>query len=312
VPRHYLETLSGPADRFVPTGSGRLELAELIASPANPLTARVMVNRIWQHVFGTGLVRTPDDFGHVGEQPSHPELLDYLAADFIADGWSVKRLIRKLVLTRAFRLANRPPASAKQTDPENRLLHHYSARRMEAEAIRDSMLAASGRLDRTLFGPSVHPYREGSRPERRLFPGPLDGNGRRSVYIKQNLMEGPHFLEDFNFPGGKVAQGRRERTSVPAQALALLNDPFVLQQAAIWAIRLVARPEESAGDRIDRMFLVALGRSPAAIEKRDFLDSLVHFAALRGVPERDVLTNKTVWADVAHTLFNLPEFITIP
>ena len=135
---------------------------------------------------------------------------------------------------------------------------------MEAEAIRDSILAASGRLDRRLYGPSVQPFREKEYADRRLFPGPLDGDGRRSIYIKNNLMEAPKFLGAFNFPGGKVAQGRRDVTNVPAQALALLNDPFVLQQADVWAGRLVARPDDTVEARIDAMFRTALGRPPTA------------------------------------------------
>ena len=125
---------------------------------------------------------------------------------------------------------------------------------MEAEAIRDSILAASGRLDRTLYGMSVQPFRDKEYADRRLFPGPLDGDGRRSVYIKNNLMEAPKFLGAFNFPGGKVTQGRRDVTNVPAQALALLNDPFVLQQADVWAGRLLARGGDSVEGRLGAMF----------------------------------------------------------
>src|SRR5207237_8600558 len=126
---------------------------------------------------------------------------------------------------------------------------------------------ASGRRDRTMYGLSVQPYREGVNADRRLFPGPLDGDGRRSVYIKNNLMEEPKFLGAFNFPGGKVAQGRRDVTNVPAQALALLNDPFVLQQAETWAKRLIERPDTAAGPRIDAMFQTALGRPPSNEER---------------------------------------------
>src|SRR5262249_46003230 len=121
VPRHYLEVLARPDERPVTTGSGRLELAEQIAGRDNPLTARVMVNRVWHHLFGAGLVRTPDDFGHVGDLPSHPELLDYLAARFMDEGWSLKRLIRSLVLTEAFRTASKPSPRAQEVDPQNRL-----------------------------------------------------------------------------------------------------------------------------------------------------------------------------------------------
>ncbi len=201
--RRYLEVLSRSGRPYASTGSGRLELAEAIASKDNPLTARVMVNRIWHHLFGAGLVRTTDDFGRVGELPSHPELLDYLAGSFVENGWSIKRLIRALVLTRAFRLANRPDPKGPQVDPQNRLLSHYPARRMEAEVLRDSILAASGRLDRTLFGPSIQPHRDKANPDRRLFPGPLDGNGRRSLYIRTNLMESPRFLARSTYPAAR-------------------------------------------------------------------------------------------------------------
>src|SRR5262249_52296913 len=144
-----------------------------------------------------------------------------------------------MVLTRTFQLTNQSSELSHELDPSNRLLQHYPARRMEAESVRDSILAASGRLDRTMFGQSIQPFREKEYADRRLFPGPLDGNGRRSVYVKNNLMEAPKFLGAFNFPGGKVAQGRRDVTNVPAQALALLNDPFVLQQAEVWSMNLV-------------------------------------------------------------------------
>jgi hypothetical protein len=312
VSRRYLEVLSKPGEHFAPSGSGRLELAERLASASNPLTARVMVNRVWHHLFGTGIVRTTDDFGRVGDLPSHPELLDYLATRFVEDGWSMKRLIRSLVLTRAFQLSNRPAPAAHEADPQDRLLSHYPARRMEAEAIRDSILAASGRLDRTLFGLSIQPYREKANADRRLFPGPLDGNGRRSIYIKNNLMEAPKFLGVFNFPGGKVAQGRRDQTNVPAQALALLNDPFVLQQADVWAGHLIAQVDTTPAARIDGMFLRALGRLPDANEHKRFAEAVSQLAALHSVPAEAVQKSRPVWQDLAHTMFNLKEFIYIP
>src|SRR5262249_39594793 len=131
VAPRYLEALSRPGEGFAPQGSGRLELAEKIASADNPLTARVMVNRVWHHLFGEGLVRTVDDFGRAGELPSHPELLDYLATRFVEEGWSLKRLIGELVRTRAFRMSSRPSPEARQVDPHNRLLHHYPARRLQ-------------------------------------------------------------------------------------------------------------------------------------------------------------------------------------
>jgi len=312
APRRYLEVLSSSSDSFKGPNSGRLELAHQIASPSNLLTARVIVNRVWHHLFGTGLVRTVDDFGHVGELPSHPELLDHLATRFVDEGWSIKQLIRSIVLTRTFQLSNQPSVESREVDPQNRLLQHYPARRMEAEAIRDSMLAASGRLDRTLFGPSVQPFRDKDYADRRLFAGPLDGKGRRSLYIKNNLMEGPKFLEAFNFPGGKVTQGRRDVTNVPAQALAMLNDPFVLQQADVWAQRLVARSKESIGARVDEMFQTALNRSPADNERQRFERTALELAELHQVPTTNALASQLVWRDLAHAMFNLKEFIYIP
>jgi hypothetical protein len=268
-------------------------------------------------LFGAGLVRTVDDFGHVGERPSHPELLDYLAARFVADGWSMKRLMRTIALSRTFRASNQPSAAAKAADPQNRLLSHYPARRMEAEAIRDSILAASGRLSPALFGASVQPYREQANADRRLFPGPLDGDGRRSVYVKNNLMEAPKFLGVFNFPGGKVTQGRRDVTNVPAQALALLNDPFVLGQADVWAGRLIERPDVTIGERIDAMFRTALGRVPTTEERGRFEQAARHFAELYAIPagpspDAGMLKSRAVWKDMAHAIFNLAEFIYIP
>ncbi|HVU89510.1 MAG TPA: PSD1 and planctomycete cytochrome C domain-containing protein [Pirellulales bacterium] len=312
VARRYLEVLSPTTETFAASGSGRLELAERIASPTNPLTARVLVNRLWHHLFGAGIVRTVDDFGHVGELPSHPELLDYLAATFVEEGWSMKRLVREIVLSRTFGAVDLPPQAAAELDPQNRLLAHYPARRMQAEAIRDCILATSGRLDRALFGMSIQPYREKENADRRLFPGPLDGHGRRSVYIKNNLMEAPKFLSAFDFPGGKVALGRRDVTNVPAQALALLNDPFVLAQANEWAGRLIARQDSSVAARIDAAFETALGRLAREDERQRFVALVAQLAVLHQVSDSDVLHSQPLWRDVAHTIFNLQEFVYIP
>ena len=312
VSRRYLESLSPANEPFDKNGSGRLQLANIIASRDNPLTARVLVNRVWHHLFGAGLVRTVDDFGHLGDQPSHPELLDALAARFVEEGWSVKKLIRHIVLSQTFQLASEPSEIAREMDPDNRLLQHYSARRLEAEAIRDAILATSGRLDATPFGPSVQPFRDQSNADRRLFAGPLDGSGRRSVYIKNNLMESPQFLGAFNFPGGKVTTGRRDVTNVPAQALALLNDPFVLQQADVWSKRLIERTEPSVAARIDAMFQSALSRPPRDEERNRFTQVVGQLAELHQVPSDQILQSHPVWKDAAHAMFNLREFIYIP
>ena len=320
TPRRYVEVLA-PKPFFLPSpsgrgtgggGSGRLQLANAISSPDNPLTSRVMVNRVWHHLFGTGLVRTVDDFGHVGELASHPELLDYLADRFVADGWSMKRLIRAMVLTRTFQLSHTPSAAMLETDPENRLLARYPARRMEAEAIRDALLATSGRLDRTLYGHSIPAYREKEYADRRLFKGPLDGNGRRSIYIKVTLMEPPKFLEVFNFPGSKVCQGRRDVVNTPAQALAMLNDPFVHGQADVWAKRLIERKGETIEARVAAMFRTALGREPRKEERERFTRFVTQVAELHGVRGDGIMGSAAVWRDAGHAMYNLSEFIAIP
>jgi hypothetical protein len=310
APRRFVEVVA--PEPIASAGSGRLELANAIASPANPLTARVMVNRVWHHLFGTGIVRTVDDFGHVGERPSHPELLDYLADQFVHDGWSLKRLIRAIVVSRTFRQAHHPTDGDLLTDPENRLLTRYPARRMEAEAIRDALLATSGRLDHTLYGPSIAAFRDKEYADRRLFRGPLDGAGRRSIYIKVTLMEPPKFLEVFNFPGSKVTQGRRDVTNTPAQALAMLNDPFLLQQADAWAKRLIDREGDTVPARVTAMLQTALGRSPSAAETDRFTRFVAQAAEAHGVGANEVLASPAVWREVSHAVFNLQEFITTP
>ena len=314
VERGYLQAIDpgSASNPQPPEGSGRASVAELIAHPGNPLTARVMVNRVWQWVFGRGLVRTPDDFGHMGEKPSHPELLDFLAARFVDEGWSVKRLVRELALSRAFQAAAAPAAGTRERDPDNALLSHYPARRAEAEVIRDSLLAVSGRLDDRLYGPSVHPYREKDDPEKRLYAGPLDGDGRRSLYIKFQLMEAPRFLSAFNLPGGKVAQGRRDDSNVPAQSLALLNDPFVTAMADRWAGVLLGDGSSAVEARVDRMFRAAFGRPASTLEAERFAEAVRAFAEARGVPAGDVPASRAAWQDAAHAIFNFKEFIFIP
>jgi hypothetical protein len=314
VPRRYLEVLDRCKGAVASTihGSGRWELAEAIASADNPLTSRVMANRVWHHLFGTGLVETVDDFGRMGEQPSHPLLLDHLATRFVEQGWSIKSLIRYIVMSKTFQASSLDQEMAAGVDPNNRLLHHYPARRMEAEVIRDSILATSGGLDTKLFGDSVPPYREQPNSDRRLFPGPLDGRGRRSVYIKVNLMEGNKFLGAFDLPGGKVARGRRDVTNVPEQALSLLNDPFVMQQTGVWADRLTAGTDESVESRVEAMFLRALGRPPTRVETEEFQQLVFELASSHNVSNADLLSARVVWKDVAAVIFNLVEFTYIP
>jgi len=306
--RYVRDLLDQPPGSASDSSSGRKELAFALVNPANPLTARVFVNRVWEWVFGEGLVRTPDDFGHVGERSSHPELLDHLAARFMAEGWSLKRLVREMARSAAFRQSNAIDTADFAIDPENRLLHHYPQRRLEAEALRDTLLYVSGRLDPALGGPPIDPFRSAEDAAKRLKSGPLDGNGRRSIYQKITLMEPPRFLAIFNQPLPKLTTGKRDRTTVPDQALALLNDPFVHAMAEHWARQVVVEPGDELAGRCSRMFERALGR-PASERETDRLVALVRRTArLRNVDESGTMGSVEVWKDLAHAIFNLKEF----
>lgn len=304
VPRGFLSGFHEPFDSEL---SGRLELAELIASPDNPLTARVFVNRIWHWLFGAGIVATPNDFGQLGEQPSHPELLDWLAKRFIDEGWSTKWLIREIVSSGSWRQSGEVTTEA---DPRNRLLHHFPTRRLEAEAIRDAILAVSGRLDPQLGGPPIDPWRANEDPMKRLVSGPLDGEGRRSIYTKVCIMEPPKFLEVFNQPKPKIPTGKREFASTPAQSLTLMNDPFVQGQAEFWARQLLKSDHDSIEARISEMFSRAFGRLPNSDELNRWSVAAGQLAEFHGASD-DVLGSAETWSDLAHTLFNMKEFIYV-
>lgn len=312
IERRFVEVLDRSKTPVGANGSGRAMLADRIASPENPLTARVYVNRVWHWVFGQGIVDTPDDFGHLGGTPSHPELLDDLAIDFVRNGWSTKKLIRNLVLSQAFQRSGTPSATAKELDPSNMMLSHYPVRRAEAEAIRDSLLQVAGRLDPKMYGPSIHPYRPTADSDKRLYEGPLDGNGRRSIYIKFQLMEPPHFMSAFNLPGGKITQGKRDKTNVPAQSLAMLNDPFVREMAKLWGEKIATRTDASKEERIIMMFREALGREPSKAELLRLAESVDQFAQVQQIPAGEVMNSPVIWKEVAHTIFNFKEFIYIP
>jgi hypothetical protein len=317
VPRRFLEAVDGANQPPWPEhSSGRLQLADRVLDPANPLTARVIVNRIWHHLFGRGLVATTDNFGVLGEAPPDPQaqaLLDTLAVRFTAEGWSIKRLVREIVTSSTWRMSSRRDPRAVEQDPLNLLLHHHPLRRLEAEAIRDAILAVSGGLDRTMGGPSVEVHLTDFQQGRgRPTPGPLDGAGRRSLYVKvrRNFLSG--FLLAFDAPVPFQAMGRRNVTNVPAQSLALMNDPFVVDQAARWARQTVADSTRSPEQRIDRMFREAFARGPSAEELRAALAFLAAQAGQHGVTFAAEPRHEAVWTDFAHAVFNAKEFIFVP
>lgn len=292
-------------------GAGRLELARSLVDPSNPLTARVIVNRVWLYLFGEGLVRTPDDFGHLGEAPTHPELLDYLATRFVAEGWSIKRLILFLVSSSTWRQGSGAALAAVEVDPENRFWHHMPLRRLEAEAIRDSILSVAGGLDERMYGVPVDPYRAAEDPAKRLMSGPLDGLGRRSIYLKQTLMEPPRFLALFNQPLPKMTQGRRDVTQVPDQALALLNDPFVVTMARRWSERLMRDPSTDPEQRVRQMFRTGFAREPSRQEVARCVGLVERSARLHGASKESLMRCQPAWQDLAHAVFNLKEFIYV-
>lgn len=311
VPRRMLEAISGPNQPRLTSGSGRLELARRVLAPENPYPARVMVNRVWHHLFGKGIVGSVDNFGVLGQRPTHPELLDHLASEFRRDGWSLKRLIRRVMLSNTYRQSSEPNAQAVATDPQNTLRHHMPVRRLESEAIRDAMLAVSGRLDKTMYGPSVpvHLTRFMQGRGRPRQSGPLDGNGRRSLYIavRRNFL--PPMMLAFDTPIPFNTIGRRNVSNVPAQALILMNDPFVIQQAERWAKRVLAGNANSPEDRIRSMYQTAFARPATADEIAKGIGFLKSQAKARGANGDAWQRDPRVWADLCHVMFNVKEFI---
>ncbi|MEM7234364.1 MAG: DUF1553 domain-containing protein, partial [Planctomycetota bacterium] len=257
VPRRFLEAFGGR--EYPKDADGRLQFAQDIVADGNPLTPRVIVNRVFHHVFGRGIVSTPDNLGRLGSLPTHPLLLDALASDFTTKlSWSLKKLVRHLVTSQTFRQGSTPSVAAREKDPSNELLSHMSMRRLEAEAIRDSLLAVSGRLDSRMYGPS-------------------DGGGtRRSVYRRAKRNSLDSLLVVFDSPEPHTTVGARAVTNVPAQSLALLNSGFVAETATSWAQRVLAEDElKTDRQRVADMMLTAFGREATDAE----IDDLVGYIA---------------------------------
>lgn len=280
APRQFLSVLAGK-QAPVMAGSGRLELAGRLATP---LAARVMVNRMWKHHFGEGLVKSLDNFGVMGERPRDASLLDAVASEFVSSGWNVKRLHRTMVLSDLYRSDAVAP------------------RRLEAEAVRDAMLAASGRLNLKMYGPSVVPFISPFQNGRgRPTSGPLDGDGRRSIYIQIRRNFVPPLFTAFDYPPPASTTGVRGTSAVPSQALMLLNNEFVQQQARELATS-VFRTSNEFGKRLEEAYLRSLGRKPEETEVARIAEFM---KAQAGRPELDG------FADVVHMLLNSPEFIYV-
>jgi hypothetical protein len=212
--------------------------------------------------------------------------------------------VRQLVLSRTFRESGLVDSEANQRDPYNRLRHHYPTRRLEAEQLRDALLSVSGRLDPALYGRPILPPRTVEDGSKRLFSGPVDGNGRRSLYLMMSIMAPPKFLTAFDLPDLKLPSGRRNVTSVPTQALLMLNDPLVDQLSRHWASQLIKIPHSLPGDRIEAMFVTALGRPPSDSERERWTSLLRELSS-----SSDPMNDEIAWAQLAHTLFNTKEFL---
>ncbi|HYG78081.1 MAG TPA: PSD1 and planctomycete cytochrome C domain-containing protein [Planctomycetota bacterium] len=295
VPRKYLDVCGGGSTPK--SGSGRLELAESLLSTKNPLTSRVIVNRVWHYLYGRGIVPSVDNFGVLGDAPSHPELLDFLATRFVTEyRWSMKRLIREIVLSRSWQLAG---GSAPAADADNKLLSRFPLRRLEAEAIRDSIFAVAGTLDPKIGGPSIFtPHRFKGTLTNGVDPpsGPIDGQRRRSLYLTVWRNYPYTFMDVFDKPPPMNTFGKRDISNVPAQALALLNEPFIAEQAKAWGQR-ISKLELSSSQRVERMYREAFSRPPSEREAQQALEL--------------VGQEKTGWEDLALALFNLKEFIYV-
>ncbi len=277
------------------TSSGRLELAETLANATHPLTARVMVNRVWHHLMGRGLVSSPDNFGVLGGRPTHPELLDYLASQFVRHEWSIKWLVREIVTSKTYQLSSSPTDQHRQLDADGSLWSHRPVRRLSAEALRDAMLAAVNSLDPRLAGPSVavHLNDQMTGRGRPKESGPLDGQNRRSAYVevRRNFLD--PFLVAFDFPMPSTSAGSRNQSNVPAQALGLLNDPLVLELSARWAANTEFMTDPT--ERAAQMIWAAYCRPATTAE----IDQCLKFLESG---------NRESWQDLAHILLNAKEF----
>jgi hypothetical protein len=253
VPRRFLEFLAGDERKPFANGSGRLELAQEIVSPSNPLTARVLVNRLWGWHFGRALVDTPSDFGIRTAKPTQSELLDWLAADFVENKWSIKQLQKKIVTSRTYRQSSRISDAAFQADPGNQLWHHFPRQRLSFEAMRDTLLFLGGTLDPQVGGISVDITRNPSPPRRTLY-GFID---------RQKL---PGLYRTFDFPSPDATSPQRYNTTVPQQALFMMNSPFVIAQTRALVQRVTAESQE-APKQVERLYHIVFQRSPRAEEK---------------------------------------------
>ncbi|MDA9857592.1 DUF1553 domain-containing protein [Rubripirellula sp.] len=274
----------------------RVALAKHFISPDHPLTARVIVNRVWQHHFGTGLVDTPSDFGVMGSKPMHPELLDFLASELIAKGWSIKHLHRLILSSHAFRQASQPRAAALEMDAESRLLWRFPPRRLEAEAIRDSILLVSGNLNLKMGGPGFNLFQQRGGLSGYTPIETFEGEGlRRMIYSHKIRMQSVDVFGAFDCPDAGQMKPKRTYSITPTQSLGLFNSPMVLQQADVLAERVQSQCPDSIASQVDLVFRLALSRMPHDQER----SQMVKFVEGEGLQQ------------LCRVLFNTSEFLYI-
>ena len=314
VPRGVPQVLSAPGTRPIKAGSGRKELADWIASEDNPLTARVWVNRVWLHLIGQPIVPTPDNFGASGTRPTHPELLDWLAVEFMEDRWSTKQLIRKVVLSHAYRMGSGADPKAVELDPDNKLVWRMPRRRLEAEAIRDAMLLAAGTLRTERPDGSPVAFMEGSDRNPAIAAQLGSDLTVRSVYLPVLRDHVDEMLDVFDFAEPAYVSGDRDETSVPTQALFMMNDERVMG-ASLAMARRVMKEGDTESERINRAFLLALGRKPAQSEVtavraffKDFPKAQGGTAAPRRQRKDGGSPDEAMWAAFCQALFQSAEF----
>ena len=309
VPRRFLQVVDGPNAPRISGGSGRLELADWLTRDDHPLVPRVVVNRIWQRHFGQGLVSTPDNLGVRGESPSHPELLDWLSQQFVNDGWSLKKLHRRIVLSQTYRLSSDPDAI--DDDAGNVYLTRFARRRLEGEAIRDAMLAVSGELDISQGG--GHPLPPWDQ-KRYGLNGPFNSEfetNRRSVYLLTQRLFNHSFLGLFDPPDRNASTVRRSQADVPGQSLFLMNSPYVRKQAEAFADRLL-QDQSNNTDRIAWAFQVAYGRPVTPDEQESFHAYIQRFQRTAQVKdESDQSQERLLWTSIARVILTSNEFFFV-
>ncbi|HEV3235839.1 MAG TPA: DUF1553 domain-containing protein, partial [Gemmataceae bacterium] len=312
VQRGVLRFLAGEKKVDFPRdGSGRLQLAQWLTRPENPLTARVIVNRVWQHHFGSGIVGTPSNFGTRGELPTHPELLDWLTSQFIKDGWSIKALHRRIMLSKTYQLASSSQPAGLAKDPGNRWHWRFDRRRLEAEAIRDAMLMVGGRLE--LKRPGPHPFPPISQwnwtqhqPFKAVYP-----SNCRSVYLMTQRLQRHPYLALFDGPDTNHSTDKRSSSTVPLQALYFMNNDFVKAMAEGLAQRLIAHSAEER-KRLEQAFVLAWGRPPQDAEVEKGLDYLRRYKEelVKGGAPQDKL-DLEAWTSYARVILTANEFLYV-